>query len=84
MHFYSWTWQEVMDLPLLAFWTCLKGVHRLRAQENIRWARLLMLPNTSEDARREFFEQQERAIGFVATSDERDEEGFAKLKQMAG
>jgi hypothetical protein len=85
MRFYHWGWEEVMNLPLQAFWTCLRAMQRLRAQENLRLAKLICLPNITEDARKEFFEQQAQILGVVAVETPvRDPNAISKLKQISG
>ena len=83
MHFYGWSWQEIVQTPLKLFWTLMKQMHRLKAAENLRWfAVLSMSSGGSEQDRREFIEAQKRNVGVTHMSEHRDEEGINQLKNM--
>jgi hypothetical protein len=85
MRFYGWSWEELMTTPIRAFWTCLKGMNRLRAAENKRLANIVALPNIADADRKAWFEAQDDAIGTVVVATPvRDEEGVKKLKKLAG
>ncbi|WEU67268.1 hypothetical protein [Xanthomonas phage JGB6] len=49
MHFYHWDWEKIMKTPLKLFWTLLKTMYRLQAQEALRWVNILSMPNISEE-----------------------------------
>jgi hypothetical protein len=83
MKYYSYDWDKMMAVPLRLFWTLLKNMYRIEAQENLRWTRLLSMGNVTEEARKEFVQDQMDQIGVVQVTDERDEEGINKLKQLA-
>jgi len=83
MHFYKWSWEQIMHTPLRLFWTLMKQMHRIKAGENLRWYSILaMSQHGSEDDRRNFIASQTTNIGVTHVSEDRDEEGIAKLKNM--
>ncbi|WPH68484.1 hypothetical protein [Stenotrophomonas phage BUCTxx99] len=83
MHFYGWNWQQIMQTPIKLFWTLLKQMYRLQAQEALRWIRILSVPNLTEDARKSFIDEQVKALGTIQVMDERDEDGINKLKNLS-
>lgn len=82
MHFYGYDWEKMMRLPLKLFWTFLGNMYRLQAQENLRWVQILSMPNIKEEGRNEYIQSQTRRMGTIQVSDERDNEGFKKLKNL--
>ncbi len=71
-----------MGLNLRLFWTCLKTMHRIKAGENLRYMELIGMPNVSQEDRKSYAERQQEKIGTTTISDERDEAGIAKLRQL--
>lgn len=82
MHFYHWTWDQIMKTPLKLFWTLLKTMYRIQASESLRWLNILSMPNVSDDLRKSFIAEQLRVLGTIQISDERDAEGINKLKNL--
>lgn len=71
-----------MKTPLKLFWTLLKNMYRLQAADALRQINILSMPNTSEDVRKGFIQEQLRVLGVVQLQDERDEDGINKLKNL--
>ncbi len=70
-------------MPVRVFWLAVRQMHRIKAAENLRWARNLSVPNMTEDSRRGFIDEQIRTLGVIAEEEPRlDREGLAKLKQL--
>lgn len=57
-------------------------MYRIQAQENLRWVRVLSMPNITEQAREDYVNEQVKAMGIIQVSEERDTEGFNKLKNL--
>lgn len=71
-----------MKVPLKLFWFHLRSMYRIQAQENLRWVRVLSMPNITEQAREDYVNEQVKAMGIIQVSEERDTEGFNKLKNL--
>ena len=72
----------MMKLPLKLFWTLVKSKNRIMASENMRLGRIALLHMLDENSKKDYFESQSSIVGKVTLSDERDEEGIQKLKNM--
>lgn len=72
----------MQQLNLRLFWTCLKTMQRIKAADNLRLMQLIGMPNTDENGRREYVDHQQKVIGTTQVSDERDQEGIEKLRQL--
>lgn len=83
-HFYHWTWDYTAALPLRLFWTLVKSMNRLRAEENLRQVYLSGFHNLAENTKTEYIRQQEQTIGTIVVSEDRDAEGISKLKNLGG
>lgn len=84
MHFYGWDWEKIMRTPLKLFWTLLKNMYRIQAQENLRWMQILSMPNVSDSSRQEYVAAQISTIGVIQLSEARDQDGVNKLKALGG
>lgn len=82
MKFFGYKWHEVMELPLKLFWSLLRNKYRLEAQENLRLAQIVSFSNLTEEGRKEFIATQIERMGTIQLSEERDEEGLNKLRNM--
>ena len=82
MHFYHMTWDEINKLPLKLFWTFLKSMYRIEARQNLRMVQVISMPNISEEGRREYIDQQLKTLGTITVSEERDEDGMQRLKDL--
>ena len=71
-----------MDTPLRLFWTLVKNKNRIEAREALRDIRRMAFPNLAENAKMEYIGEQQSTLGTIAVSDERDEEGINKLKNL--
>jgi len=87
-HFYSMSYQEVMAMPIRAFWTMSGNIRRLRASSDLRDL-MVVSAAQSADGYKETHERLVLEIGTVYVGDsnpmnvERDEAGFNELKMMA-
>ncbi len=72
----------MQQLNLRLFWTCLKTMQRIKAADNLRLMQIVGMPNTDENGRRDYVTHQQKVIGVTQVSDERDEEGIRKLRQL--
>lgn len=83
MHFYGWTWDQIVNTPIKLFWFLLKSMYRLQAAESLRWLNLLSMPNVTQDSRKSFVDEQLKTLGTIQIAEPvRDEEGFNKLKTL--
>lgn len=83
MHFYGYDWDKIMATPLKLFWTFLSTMYRIIAQENLRWVRVLSMPNASDDGRSEYINDQINKMGVVQIREEKlDSVGLARLKNL--
>lgn len=84
MRFYGYTWEYMLSLPLRLFWTLVKSKNRINAAENLRQIQLLGFQNLEESSKKAYINDQQKVLGTVAVSDERDTEGVEKLKALGG
>lgn len=87
MRFYRWTWDQIMNLPLKAFWTCLKGKRRIQAQDNLQQLRLnrASLAEAEKKDVDGYIDDQLKILGTVVVEKAvRDPDALAKLKQLGG
>ena len=89
MRFYGWTWFELMDCPITAFWVCYRQMGRIKAQESLQQLELIAQPNVSDETRQKFMDRQVEIMGSVVTSKqapnmERDPDAISKLRALAG
>jgi hypothetical protein len=82
MRFYGWTWDYIMAVPLRLFWALVKNKNRIEARDTIKDIRKMMFPNLAENSKMEYISDQQSTLGVVAVTDERDEEGINKLKNL--
>lgn len=87
MRHYPLSYEQVMALPVRAFWTLNRNINRLLAEEDLRVLTLHVSRQSAEGCsayeaklRAEIFPAVE---GFDPLKAERDEAGFAELKAMA-
>jgi len=84
-HFYSMSYQQVMAMPIRAFWLMSGNIRRLRASNDMRTLAVAAAAQ-SADGYKETHERLVLEIGTVyagPTSVERDEAGLNELKMMA-
>lgn len=85
--FYQWSWVETMSLPITVFWTLMKQMRRLQAQDALQQIEILSLPHQNEEVRKAWYERQIKASGLdgdVSTSGPKlDRSGWEELKKMA-
>lgn len=82
MQFYHWDWEYIMGMSLRLFWTMVKSMRRIKAAENLRWIRINGFANLADKDRKEYIAEQEKIIGTISVSDQRDTEGLKKLKNL--
>jgi hypothetical protein len=84
MKFYGMKFEEVEQMPIRIFWVSFHQMNRIKAAENLRWARNLSVANMTDEGRRSFVDQETQAMGVVAEEEPQlDREGLQKLKQIA-
>jgi hypothetical protein len=86
-HFYSMSYREVMEMPIMSFWLMNGNIRRVRADADMR-ALLVNAASQSSDGVTSYRERLVLELGTVISQpvvpdEERDEEGFAELKAMA-
>jgi hypothetical protein len=88
MRHYPLSYEQVMALPVRAFWTLNRNINRLLAEEDLRAMTLHVSRQSAEGC--SAYEAKLRAEifptaggGFDPLKAERDEAGFAELKAMA-
>lgn len=90
MHFYSFSYAELMHLPVRTFWFMSDCVDRIQSQHDQRQIKAVNSAQGGEEAQR-YFEALSKSVGrvfvidevAVAMNAERDEEGFNELRSMA-
>lgn len=83
MRFYGFNWEYMMAMSLRLFWSMVKNMHRIRAQEQLRQIRIVSLPNIDESARTEYINEQVSTLGTITVSDERDTDIAGKLAKFS-
>lgn len=71
-------------MPIRVFWVAFHQMNRIKAGENLRWARIFSVPHMTDEARRSFVDEEAQTLGTVAEEEPQlDREGLQKLKQIA-
>lgn len=84
MRFYGWTWQQTMATPIFAFWTSLKYIDRLRAEEALAQLDASVYPHADTEGREAIVASLQRRMGTVSVEAPRfDAEGWNKLKNLS-
>lgn len=92
MEFYDHTYWQVMDLPIKTFWLMNENIDRIQAQKDMR--SLTIAFSAQSQAAADQFRQRliaetgtivklERGTGRAFIHEERDEAGFAELKELS-
>lgn len=84
MRFYGWSWQETMATPIFAFWTCLKYIDRLRADEAMAQLDASAYPHVDHQGREAILASLKERLGTVAVDQPKfDAEGWSQLKKIS-
>jgi len=89
MQFYGQRYDDVMALPIKAFWLMNRNIDRIAARQDLRRLSIAMCAQSSEAANhlRESLNAEGGTVVKTRQEDpleaKRDEQGFAELKRLA-
>ena len=84
MRFYGWSWQQTMNTPTSAFWTCYGYVERLRADESMGRLSEHSFAWMDEAAKKEHIQRLQDQIGnVVVETPVFDRDGWRTLQNLS-